>query len=149
MPITLRNQNTAIPSEGPPGGAPFTSEPADTTADVTTDQFLNLGAPVRKARSSALYSNLSTRPNSLGATKDELRAQIRRETRLIRAIYSNLQINVYFLHAFKTENSPVWENREANIELLSKVIDYQIEATNTAAKRIELLYQKLRVFPRV
>lgn len=149
MPTTSRNYNTAIPTEGPPGGALFSSESANTAtaAEVTKDQLLNLGAPTRKARSCALFSNPSARPISLGTTKDELRAQIRLETKRIRAIYRNFQINVHFLHAFMTEESPVWVNREANIELLSDIIDYQIEATNTGAKRIAQLYQKLRKFP--
>jgi len=146
MPTTLRNYTPSIPTEGPPGGAPLLpADPVNTTAEVSKDQLLNLGEPARKTRNSELLKPVA-RPVLFGASKAQLQAELRFERKRINAIYRNFQINIHFLHAFLTENSPVWKNREANIELLSNVIDYQIAVTHAAAKKIDQLVKRLKRF---
>lgn len=147
MPTTLRNYSPTIPTEGPPGGAPLLpNDPVDTAAEVSKDQLLNLGASPIKTRNSTLLKTIA-RPIPFGASKAQLQAELRFERKRIRAIYRNFQINIHFLHAFLTENSPVWKHRETNIELLSNIIDYQIATAHAGAKRIAQLVKRIGTLP--
>lgn len=129
MPTTLNK--TTITTEGPPGGAPFFSEPADTitTAEVTKAQILN-PTPARKPASTPSFSSQST--NHSVEIKNLREAMLESQ----RTIKNFLTFVVF---PSLKECSTVSEMRE-RITTANKMINHYM---NWQQKRIALLFKRI------